>query len=120
MAGSSARTRLHSHEPFPAPVAPAISRCVALAAAERSFQDGDSGRDPEFIGYFNEAELAAELGHCFRDLGDSSRAAGHAARASEQSDGEYPRVTSSPRWSSPMPAPARTILSRRARLRSAR
>ncbi len=64
---------------------------LALAAAERSFQAADPGRDPEFIGYFNEAELAAELGHCFRDLGDSRQAAGHAARASEQSDGEYPR-----------------------------
>ena len=64
---------------------------LALAAAERSFQAADPGRDPEFIGYFNEAELAAELGHCFRDLGDSRKAAGHAARAGEQSDGEYPR-----------------------------
>lgn len=64
---------------------------LALAAAERSFQAADPGRDPEFIGYFNEAELAAELSHCFRDLGDSSQAAAHAARARQQSDGEYPR-----------------------------
>ena len=64
---------------------------LALAAAERSFEAADPGQDPEFISYFNEAELAAELGHCFRDLGDASKAATHAARASAHSDGEYPR-----------------------------
>jgi hypothetical protein len=64
---------------------------LALAAAERSFQHADPGQDPEFISYFNEAELAAELGHCFRDLGDHSQAAAHAARAAAQSDGQYPR-----------------------------
>lgn len=63
---------------------------AALVAAERVFQVPEPGRDPEFIGYFNEAELAAEAAHCFRDLGDARRAAEHAALASP-SDGEYAR-----------------------------
>ena len=64
---------------------------LALAAAERSFAQADPGQDPEFIRYFNEAELAAELGHCFRDLGQPRRAVEHAARAVAGSDGQYPR-----------------------------
>jgi transcriptional regulator with XRE-family HTH domain len=63
---------------------------AALAAAERAFQAPEPGRDPEFISYFNEAELAAEVAHCFRDLGDARQAAQHAAMASP-SDGEYAR-----------------------------
>jgi transcriptional regulator with XRE-family HTH domain len=63
---------------------------TALAAAERAFQAPEPGRDPEFISYFNEAELAAEVAHCFRDLGDARQAAQHAALASP-SDGEYAR-----------------------------
>jgi hypothetical protein len=63
---------------------------AALAAAERAFQAPEPGRDPEFISYFNEAELAAEVAHCFRDLGDARQAAQHAALASP-SDGEYAR-----------------------------
>ncbi|MDQ2877105.1 MAG: XRE family transcriptional regulator [Actinomycetota bacterium] len=62
----------------------------ALAAAERAFQVPEPGRDPEFISYFNEAELAAEVAHCFRDLGDARQAARHAAIAAP-SDGEYAR-----------------------------
>lgn len=63
---------------------------AALAAAERAFQTFKPGRDPEFISYFNEAELADELAHCFRDLGDARRSAHHAALAG-LSDGEYAR-----------------------------
>lgn len=63
---------------------------AALAAAEQAFQSPESGRDPDFIGYFNEAELAAEIAHCFRDLGDARRAADHASKA-VPSDGQYAR-----------------------------
>lgn len=63
---------------------------TVLAAAERAFQAPEPGRDPEFISYFTEAELAAEVAHCFRDLGDARRAAQHAALA-VPSDGEYAR-----------------------------
>jgi tetratricopeptide (TPR) repeat protein len=63
---------------------------AALAAAERAFQPPEVGRDPEFISYFTEAELSAEIAHCFRDLGDARQAARYAAEASP-SDGHYAR-----------------------------
>jgi tetratricopeptide (TPR) repeat protein len=63
---------------------------AALTAAERAFQVPEAGRDPDFIAYFNEAELAAEASHCFRDLGDARRAAEQAALA-VPSDGSYAR-----------------------------
>ena len=63
---------------------------AALASAERAFQPPEAGRDPDFISYFTQAELTAEMAHCFRDLGDGRQAAEHAASASP-SDGEYAR-----------------------------
>jgi hypothetical protein len=63
---------------------------AVLAAVERTFHAPEPGVDPEFISYFNEAELAAEMAHCFRDLGDAREAARHAALAT-LSDGEYAR-----------------------------
>ncbi len=63
---------------------------TVLVAAERAFQAPELGRDPEFISYFTEAELAAEVAHCFRDLGDARRADEHAALAIP-SDGQYAR-----------------------------
>ena len=63
---------------------------TVLAAAERAFQAPEPGRDPEFISYFTEAEFAAEIAHCFRDLGDARRADEHAALA-VPSDGQYAR-----------------------------
>jgi transcriptional regulator with XRE-family HTH domain len=63
---------------------------AALAAAEQTFHVPQPGVDPEFISYFNEAELAAEMAHCFRDLGDANQAACHAALAAP-SDGAYAR-----------------------------
>ena len=63
---------------------------AAITAAERSFEPFEPGRDPEFISYFTEAELTAEIAHCFRDLGDARRASDHAALAAP-SDGQYAR-----------------------------
>ena len=63
---------------------------TALAAVERAFHVPEPGVDPEFISYFNEAELAAETAHCFRDLGDAREAARCAALATP-SNGEYAR-----------------------------
>ena len=63
---------------------------AAITAAERSFRSFEPGRDPKFISYFTEAELTAEIAHCFRDLGDSRRASDHAALAAP-SDGQYAR-----------------------------
>lgn len=41
----------------------------ALAEAERQLSLRTPESDPEYIAYFDEVELAAEFGHCFRDLG---------------------------------------------------
>lgn len=40
----------------------------ALTRAEETFERGDPSVDPEWISYFNQAELAGENAHCFRDL----------------------------------------------------
>ena len=41
----------------------------ALAEAVREFERRRPRDDPDWIRYFDEAELAAEFGHCLRDLG---------------------------------------------------
>jgi hypothetical protein len=41
----------------------------ALAEAVREFDRRNPDNDPEWIRYFNEVELNAEFGHCYRDLG---------------------------------------------------
>jgi len=48
---------------------------LALAETMRTFDRRDVGSDPDWFQYFDEAELAAELAHCFRDLGEYSAAA---------------------------------------------
>ena len=51
---------------------------LALSDAERAFERRSPGSDPDWFQYFDDAEFAAELGHCFRDLGKFSAAANHA------------------------------------------
>ncbi|GLZ05291.1 hypothetical protein Acsp03_27570 [Actinomadura sp. NBRC 104412] len=49
---------------------------LALSEAVKEFERRNPEDDPEWIRYFDDAELAAEFGHCFRDLGrpvDASR-----------------------------------------------
>ncbi|GAB3380826.1 regulator [Amycolatopsis echigonensis] len=54
----------------------------AMAAAVREFERRDPATDPaEWFGYFNESELAAELGHCNRDLGRSVDATAFATQS---------------------------------------
>ncbi|MCT9087322.1 hypothetical protein N4G70_00385 [Streptomyces sp. ASQP_92] len=48
---------------------------LALAEAERKLSQRTAESDPPYIAYFDEVELAAEIGHCFRDLGRSVEAA---------------------------------------------
>lgn len=44
--------------------------CIAaLTQAERAFERRQVNSDPDWIGYFDELELAGEAAHCFRDLG---------------------------------------------------
>ncbi|WP_405766522.1 hypothetical protein OHU34_13880 [Streptomyces sp. NBC_00080] len=47
---------------------------LALAEAELRLGQRTSDSDPPYISYFDEVELAAEIGHCFRDLGRSVEA----------------------------------------------
>ncbi|SED17905.1 hypothetical protein SAMN05216532_3697 [Streptomyces sp. 2231.1] len=48
---------------------------LALVEAERKLSQRTPDSDPPYIAYFDEVELAAEIGHCFRDLGRSAEAA---------------------------------------------
>jgi hypothetical protein len=47
---------------------------LALSEAERQLSRRTADSDPAYIAYFDEVELAAEFGHCFRDLGRSVQA----------------------------------------------
>jgi hypothetical protein len=47
---------------------------LALAEVVRNFERRDISSDPDWFQYFDQAELAAELAHCFRDLGEYSAA----------------------------------------------
>ena len=51
----------------------------ALADAMREFERRKPEDDPEWIRYFDEAELSAEFGHCLRDLGRNEDAAQYAS-----------------------------------------
>ena len=53
----------------------------ALSAAARVFERRDPQTDPEWFGYFDETELSAEFGHCFRDLGMAQEAIAYAEGA---------------------------------------
>jgi hypothetical protein len=48
---------------------------LALVEAELKLSQRTADSDPPYIAYFDEVELAAEIGHCFRDLGRSVEAA---------------------------------------------
>jgi hypothetical protein len=52
---------------------------LALVEAERHLARRTPDSDPAYIAYFDEVELAAEFGHCFRDLGRSIQATGRGA-----------------------------------------
>jgi hypothetical protein len=47
----------------------------------RQFERRMPADDPGWIRYFDEAELAAEFGHCLRDLGRAADAAQYASRS---------------------------------------
>jgi hypothetical protein len=65
---------------------------AALAQATKLFDQRNVDDDPEWIRYFDEAELSAEIGHCFRDLRRPIDAVQHAAQCLALLD-----ATSSPR-----------------------
>ncbi len=63
---------------------------LAMVEAVRHFERRHPDDDPIWIGYFDDAELAAELGHCTRDLGRAAAAVLHAGH-SLSPDGSYVR-----------------------------
>jgi transcriptional regulator with XRE-family HTH domain len=63
---------------------------TALDRAERTLDRADRTRDPQWIGYFDEAYLAAKFGHCFAALGRGDQAARFAARSLDM-DSRYVR-----------------------------
>lgn len=54
---------------------------AALDRAERALDKADRSRDPAWIGYFDEAYLAAKFGHCFAALGRGDLAERFAVRS---------------------------------------
>jgi hypothetical protein len=63
-----------------------------LRAAERLFDGRVTGDDPDWLGYFDAAELAGEGSHCFRDLRSPRTAQGFIAQAEELTDPSYVRT----------------------------
>ncbi len=53
----------------------------ALSEATKALESRNSSDEPEWITYFDEAELAAEAAHCFRDVNSARRAVAHAENA---------------------------------------
>ena len=63
------------------------SACArALNAAEHAFATSQPDT-PAWLGYFDEAYMAAKFGHCFRELGDSAQAEHFARRSLDMVDG---------------------------------
>lgn len=63
----------------------------ALIAAENWHNQSEPTDDPDWIQYFDSAELHAEFAHCFRDLGKPQLAAEHAATSIRESKTLYVR-----------------------------
>jgi hypothetical protein len=63
----------------------------ALSEAVHEFERRHPGADPAWISYFDDAELAAEFGHCFRDLGRATGATTYAAQSLGEANGMYVR-----------------------------
>lgn len=67
-------------------------RCeLVLLEAERVFERRHPSDDPQFITYFTEAELAAEIAHCMRDIDRSAEAVASAELSLNGSDDEFVR-----------------------------
>jgi hypothetical protein len=54
---------------------------LALAEATKALESRNSNDEPEWITYFDEAELAAEAAHCFRDVNSARKSVEHAQNA---------------------------------------
>jgi ATP/maltotriose-dependent transcriptional regulator MalT len=59
-----------------------VAACeAALNAATKALESRNSEDEPEWISYVDEAELAAEAAHCFRDVNRARQAVAHAENA---------------------------------------
>jgi transcriptional regulator with XRE-family HTH domain len=64
---------------------------VALDRAEQALDRADRTSDPQWIGYFDEAYLAAKFGHCFATLGRGDLARRFAERSLDMDGRHYAR-----------------------------
>ncbi|GGR52584.1 sporulation protein [Streptomyces netropsis] len=64
----------------------------AMNEAERYFERAGTAEDPEWLSYFDSAELMGEFCHCFRDLRQRAEALLHAERAVNETDPKYART----------------------------
>ncbi|WBB59363.1 sporulation protein [Streptomyces sp. WMMC500] len=64
----------------------------AMNEAERYFERADTAEDPEWLGYFDSAELMGEFCHCFRDLKQRRGAVKYAQKAVGDTDPNYART----------------------------
>jgi hypothetical protein len=67
---------------------------AAMLEAEKWLGSSNPEDDPEWIRYFDLAELNAEFAHCFRDLDKPELATEHAAKSIEVSESLYVRSLS--------------------------
>jgi hypothetical protein len=67
---------------------------AALITAERWHSQGNRDNDPDWIRYFDFAELQAEFAHCYRDLGNAELASQHAEVSLREAGSIYVRSTS--------------------------
>lgn len=64
----------------------------AMSEAERYFEQADTAEDPDWLSYFNSAELMGEFCHCFRDLKQRAEAVRYALKAVNETDPKYART----------------------------
>jgi hypothetical protein len=64
----------------------------AMNEAERYFERADTTDGPAWLAYMDEAELAGEFCHCFRDLKQGAEAVRFAERAVALTDPQYART----------------------------
>jgi hypothetical protein len=60
---------------------------TALNAAQHAFERSGAADTPRWLRYFDEAYMAAKFGHCFRELGQGSKAEQFARRSLDLVDG---------------------------------
>jgi hypothetical protein len=83
-AAHEARALANSHD--------LVGASRAMSEAERHFEQADSATDPDWLAYFDEAELIGEFSHCFRDLERPADSLRFARLAVEKTAPQYART----------------------------